>query len=89
MKPNTTGMIFIIIIGGHMMGKFIVMTGLTESLIAWITDLGLPPLVVMLMFSLLYILLGMVLDIWGMLILTVPFVFPVIIDLGYDPVGWR
>ncbi len=83
---HTTGMIFIIIIGGHMMGKFIVMTGLTENLITWITDLGLPPLVVMLMFSLLYILLGMVLDIWGMLILTVPFVFPVIIDLGYDPV---
>jgi TRAP-type C4-dicarboxylate transport system permease large subunit len=69
-----------------MMGKFIVMTGLTEDLVTWITGLGLQPLVVMLLFSLLYILLGMVLDIWGMLILTVPFVFPVIVDMGYDPV---
>ena len=83
---HTTGMIFIIIIGGHMMGKFVVMTELTQDLITWITGLGMPPLVVILMFSVLYILLGMVLDVWGMLILTVPFVFPVIVDLGYDPV---
>lgn len=81
---HTTGMIFIM--GGHMMGKFIVMTELTENLVTWITGLGYHPLVVMLMFSILYIILGMVLDIWGMLILTVPFVFSVIIDLGYDPV---
>jgi C4-dicarboxylate transporter, DctM subunit len=83
---HTTGMIFIIIIGGHMMGKFVVMTELTQDLITWITGLGMPPLVVILMFSVLYILLGMVLDVWGMLILTVPFVFPVIIEMGYDPV---
>ena len=25
-------------------------------------------------------------DVWGMLILTIPFVFPVIIELGFDPV---
>lgn len=83
---HLTGMIFVIIIGGHMMGKFVVLTELTAGVVSWITGLGLPPLGVMLMLSLLFIALGMVLDIWGMLILTIPFTFPVILELGYDPV---
>ncbi len=33
-----------------------------------------------------YIVLGMVLDIWAMLILTIPFVFPVIVAHGIDAV---
>ncbi|MGY8959643.1 MAG: TRAP transporter large permease [Alphaproteobacteria bacterium] len=83
---HLTGMIFVIIIGGHMMGKFVVLTGLTSGLVDWITDMELSGLMVMFLFSLLFIALGMVLDIWGMLILTIPFTFPVILDLGYDPV---
>ena len=33
-----------------------------------------------------YLILGAILDVWGMLILTLPFVFPVILALGFDPV---
>ena len=83
---QTTGMIFVIIVGGHMMGKFVIQTRLTEGLVDWILALQLSPLEVMFAFSLLYLALGMVLDVWGMLILTIPFVFPVIIELGFDPV---
>jgi C4-dicarboxylate transporter DctM subunit len=85
---HTSAMIFVIIIGGHMMGKFVVLTGLTEGVIGWITAAQFTPLTVMLMISLLYIVLGMVLDVWGMLILTIPFTLPIIIDLGYDPVWY-
>jgi tripartite ATP-independent transporter DctM subunit len=83
---HLTGMIFVIIIGGHMMGKFVVLTGLTSGMIDWIMALELSGLGVILLFSLLFIALGMVLDIWGMLILTIPFTFPIILQLGYDPV---
>ena len=85
---HTSAMIFIIIIGGHMMGKFVVFTGLTEDVIGAITGADFSPLMVMLMISLLYIVLGMVLDVWGMLILTIPFTLPIILDLGYDPVWY-
>lgn len=85
---HTSAMIFIIIIGGHMMGKFVVFTGLTENIIGAITGADFSPLMVMLMISLLYIVLGMVLDVWGMLILTIPFTLPIIMDLGYDPVWY-
>jgi tripartite ATP-independent transporter DctM subunit len=85
---HTSAMIFVIIIGGHMMGKFVVYTGLTEGVIGAITSADFSPLTVMLMISLLYIVLGMVLDVWGMLILTIPFTLPIIMDLGYDPVWY-
>ena len=85
---HTSAMIFVIIIGGHMMGKFVVLTGLTEGVIGAINGADFTPLMVMLMISLLYIVLGMVLDVWGMLILTIPFTLPIIINLGYDPVWY-
>ncbi|MBO6781897.1 MAG: TRAP transporter large permease [Alphaproteobacteria bacterium] len=83
---HTSAMIFVIIIGGHMMGKFVVLTGLTSGVVDWINAAGLSPLTVMLMISLLFIVLGMVLDVWGMLILTIPFTMPIIMNLGYDPI---
>ena len=83
---HTSAMIFVIIIGGHMMGKFVVLTGLTTGVVDWITAAEFSPLMVMLMISLLFIVLGMVLDVWGMLILTIPFTMPIILDLGYSPV---
>ncbi|MFT5180259.1 MAG: C4-dicarboxylate transporter DctM subunit [Alphaproteobacteria bacterium] len=85
---HTSAMIFVIIIGGHMMGKFVVLTGLTEGVVGWITAADFSPLMVMLMISLLYIVLGMVLDVWGMLILTIPFTLPIILNLGYDPIWY-
>jgi len=85
---HTSAMIFVIIIGGHMMGKFVVLTGLTTGVVDWITAANLSPLMVMLMISLLFIVLGMVLDVWGMLILTIPFTMPIILDLGYSPVWY-
>jgi C4-dicarboxylate transporter DctM subunit len=85
---HTSAMIFVIIVGGHMMGKFVVLTGLTQGVIGWIEGAGFAPLTVMLMISLLYIVLGMVLDVWGMLILTIPFTLPIIMGLGYDPIWY-
>ena len=85
---HTSAMIFVIIIGGHMMGKFVVLTGLTTGVVDWITAAEFSPLMVMLMISLLFIVLGMVLDVWGMLILTIPFTMPIILDLGYSPVWY-
>ncbi len=83
---HTTAMIFLIVVGGHVLGRFVVLTNLTSTIIDLIGGLGLSPLMLIAMFTVMYILLGMVLDIWAMLILTVPFVFPVIVQHGLDPV---
>lgn len=83
---HTTAMIFLIIVGGHVLGRFVVLTDLTSDIVAAIAAWNLHPLALIAMFSLMYIILGMILDIWAMLILTVPFVFPVIVAQGIDPV---
>jgi C4-dicarboxylate transporter DctM subunit len=83
---RTSAMIFAIIVGGHIIGAFLNVTGVTTGLISWIADLGVNKYVVIAIFVALYLVLGAILDVWGMLILTLPFVFPVIVELGFDPV---
>jgi len=83
---RTSAMIFAIIIGGHMIGAFLNVTGVTDGLITWIAELGVNKYVVLAIFVLMYLVLGAILDVWAMLILTLPFVFPVILALGFDPV---
>lgn len=83
---HTAGMIFLVIVGGHVLGRFVVLTDLTSTLIEWIAAMQIGYWGLILLFSAMYIVLGLILDIWAMLILTVPFVFPVIVAQGIDPV---
>jgi tripartite ATP-independent transporter DctM subunit len=82
----TSGMIFMIIISGHLIARFLALTEVTSSLVSVIGESGLDPYVILLLFVLMYLVLGAVLDVWGMLILTLPFVYPVVITLGFDPI---
>ena len=82
----TTGMIFLIIIGGHLIGRFLVLTEVTTGIVDLIAASGLNRFVILFLFVLMYLVLGALLDVWGMLILTLPFVFPVVVSLGFDPV---
>lgn len=81
-----SAMIFLIIFAGYMMGRFVALTNLTDVIVAGIQDLAIPPLVMIALFTVMYIILGMALDVWAMLILTIPIVFPVVVGLGFDPV---
>ena len=71
-----------------MMGKFVVQTELTQGLLEWMEVQDFSAFTVMLSLSLIFIVLGMVLDVWGMLILTIPFTFPIILGFGYSPVWY-
>ena len=75
-----------ILVGGHVVSRFLVLTEVTSDLVALISHYELSTVELLLCFTVMYIVLGMILDIWAMLILTVPFVFPVIVAHGIDPV---
>jgi TRAP-type C4-dicarboxylate transport system permease large subunit len=51
-----------------------------------LTGMALPPLVVLGVILVVYILLGMFLEGFAILVLTVPIVFPIMLALGYDPI---
>ena len=81
-----TVMIFTLIWGVFLFVRFLGFAGLPNAFAGWVVGLDLPPIVIVLCVLLAYAILGMFMDAIGMLILTLPVVFPAVIALGYDPI---
>lgn len=79
-------MIFALIWGILIFVRFLGFAGLPQAFAEWLVTLPLPPIVVMIMILLGYAVLGMFMDAIGMLLLTLPVVYPAVIALGYDPI---
>ncbi len=76
--------IFALVLGAKIFVGFIALTGVANVVTLWAATLDLPPIMIMLMLSLVFIVLGTFMDPLGMMLLTLPVVIPVISDLGYD-----
>lgn len=83
-----TSMIYVILIGASIFGYTITLSGLPASLTGYIESLDLPPLVVIFLLEVCYIILGSLFDTVAAMIITLPFVFPIVLALGYDPIWW-
>jgi C4-dicarboxylate transporter, DctM subunit len=81
----TCYMLFILI-GASIFNIFLGIAGVPAALSNWIVSLPVSPIGIVIAMLLLYIPLGMFLDTLGMILLTVPIFFPVIVQLGFDPV---
>ncbi len=81
-----SAMIFFMVIGAEIFGYFLNVSRISQSLVSVVTALELTPMMVLLAILVLYILLGMVMDSIAMLLLTVPVVFPLAMQAGFDPV---
>ena len=81
-----TVMIFSLIWGVFLFVRFLGFAGLPEAFAGWVVTIDLPPTMIMIMILLCYAVLGMFMDAIGMLILTLPVVYPAVIALGYDPI---
>ncbi len=83
---RTSGMIFLIIVGGSLLARFLAVTEISQAIVDVVIGTDRSVLVVLISLTLMYIVLGAILDVFGMLILTLPFVFPVVVSLGINPV---
>jgi len=83
---RTTIMIFSIIVGVLIFVRFLALTGLPGTFAEVVLALPLPRLVIILLLMSLYVFLGMFLDAIGMMMLTLPIIFPAVMALGYDPI---
>jgi len=81
-----TVMIFSLIWGVLIFVRFLGFAGLPQAFAEWLVSLPLPPLAIMILILLGYTILGMFMDAIGMLLLTLPVVYPAVIALGYDPI---
>jgi C4-dicarboxylate transporter, DctM subunit len=81
---KTTGMIYAILIAVNIFTPFTAMSQVSSSIVNVITELALPPMVVMIIIILVYLILGTFMEEGAMMFITVPILFPVIANLGFD-----
>ena len=81
-----TVMIFTLVWGVFLFVRFLGFAGLPEVFADWVVTLDMPPIVIVICILLAYAVLGMFMDAIGMLVLTLPVVFPAVVALGYDPI---
>jgi TRAP-type C4-dicarboxylate transport system permease large subunit len=79
-------MIFSLVWGVLIYVRFMGFAELPAVFAEWVTSLPFPAVVTMICILLFYVILGMFMDAIGMLLLTLPVVYPAVIGLGYDPI---
>ncbi|MFC6761367.1 TRAP transporter large permease subunit [Sulfitobacter porphyrae] len=83
---KTTGMIALIIFGAFLLINFFVLTRANITIADYILSFNASPFLILMVILLIYLILGCFLDSIGMVLLTVPVIFPIIVGLGYDPI---
>ncbi len=81
---RTTAMVFLILMGALVFGPFLALSGLPARIADLLTNASLAPFAVLLLIMALYLVLGMFLEGFSMLVLTLPIVIPIVKALGYD-----
>lgn len=82
----TTATVMLILIAAHMINPFLALSHIPQALGAFLTGLDLPALAILALILATYLVLGCFLEGFAMLVLTMPIFFPIITQLGFDPI---
>jgi tripartite ATP-independent transporter DctM subunit len=80
-----SAMVIMLVAGGVVFGHFLTLAGLPLLLTDWVAALAAPPLAVLGIVVLAYVLGGMFMDALAFLVVTIPVFFPLLLQMGYDP----
>ena len=83
---RTSCMVMVIVAGATVFGHFLQRTEVPMKLAAWMAGLPLPAWGVMLMIIFFYLVAGAFLDALALVLLTIPIFYPVVLNLGFDPI---
>jgi C4-dicarboxylate transporter DctM subunit len=81
---KTTGMIYGVLIGAFILNYFVAVTTLPFVISNWVTKMDLPPLSIIIVIVLIYLVLGVFMDEAAMIVLTIPIFAPVVSSLGLN-----
>lgn len=82
----TTSVIFIIVIGGILFARFLTYSGLVTEISSWMIGLGGDKYAYLLGFIVLFTILGCFIEPIAIMVMTLPIMFPVMKEAGFDPV---
>jgi tripartite ATP-independent transporter DctM subunit len=80
---RTSGMIFLILLGAELLKIFMARAGVPQAVAEMLQDSGLPPMAIMALIILIFLVLGCLMDSLSMIILCTPFFWPVVSGLDY------
>lgn len=83
---QTTCMIFLIVIGAMVFGKFLALSTLSIKFAEWVGGSGIPPLAIVGIFVVMFLALGCFLDSTSILFITLPVMHPVILSLHLNEI---
>lgn len=83
---ESTAILFFVVIGGLFFSRFLTFGGFIQETSALVSAWGLSQIEFMIALSLLYLILGMFIDTLSILLITIPFLFPVAASLGIDEI---
>lgn len=83
---RVTCSIFVIVLGAYIFVQFLAMSRLPISFAEWVVTLPVHRMWILIGVLGVYLVLGCFLDALGLILLTVPFIFPAIKAMGFDPI---
>ena len=75
-----------IIFGASVFSNFHLLMGVQSMVAGFTQELGLPPIVIIMMFQLIMLLLGFIIDEFIIVLMCAPIFTPIAVSLGYDPI---
>lgn len=83
---KTSGMIYGVLVGAMIFNYFCAASNLPEHLTNWIAGFSLPPMGIMTVIIIIYIILGALMDESSIQLITLPIFYPLVMKLGFDPI---
>jgi tripartite ATP-independent transporter DctM subunit len=83
---RTSCMILFLIAGATIFGKFMTVTTIPSVISVWVSGLSWPPFWIMVVIAVMFFVAGCFIDAMALIMITIPIIYPLVLDLGYDPV---
>jgi len=83
---TTTATVMLILIAAHLINPFIALSHIPDAVGEFIIGFGLGKIGTLILILSIYLILGCFLEGFAMLVLTLPIFFPIILNLGIDPI---
>jgi len=80
----TSASVMMVVIGSLVFSNFLALSGFSEMVTSGIMGLGLSPFLLFVMFVLVYLVLGCLMEVTSILALTIPLVVPIVTAVGWD-----
>ena len=83
---KTTSMMLLVIVGSSGFSQILAATGATSSLVDWVAELNLSPIVMVIIMQLMVLVLGCFIDTISIMMISIPVFMPLVLALGLDPI---